>query len=400
MKLLRYLSFVALLGAFPVSTWAASVNDPLFSQQWSLRQVGAADAWDVTMGDSSVIVAVIDTGIDTRNPDFAGALWVNAYEIAGNGIDDDNNGYIDDVHGWNFQSGTGDTLPMRVNGQSDEAYGHGTAVASIIAARANDSYGMAGIAPRVTIMPLVVLDGDGYGSNQGLAAAIRYATAKKARIMNVSVTGYENDDEVRFALHEAQQSGVLMVMAVGNSVYEEGEDLAELPVYPACNGKNDVMSTMIRVTGTDTLDQRAPHANFGADCTDIAAPGHELLGASPIDLPSGSTATTTYEHVLGLTGTSVASPMVAGTAALIASVRPELSASEIRKILLTTTDTIEPRIPNGEKGSLGYGRLNAARALKQAVGTAAPVVPVTKPVQITASQKAQWDAVIRFWFGR
>jgi subtilisin family serine protease len=400
MKRLRYLAFFALLSAFPAASRAASVNDPLFAQQWSLRQVNAGGAWDVTMGDSSVVVAVIDTGVDTRNPDFKGALWTNSYEVADNGIDDDNNGYIDDIHGWNFQTDSSDTLPMRVTGQSTEAYGHGTAVASIIAARANDGFGMAGIAPKVRIMPLVVLDGDGFGSNQGLAEAIRYAAAKKARIINISVTGYEDADEVRFALYEAQQLGVLIVTAVGNSGDVRGEDLTETPVYPACNGKNDASGAMIRVTGTDTLDQRAPHANFGADCTDIAAPGHELLGAHPIDLPKGSTATTTPDHVSGLTGTSVASPMVAGTAALIASVNPELTASEIRNILLTTVDTIEPRVMNGEKGQLGYGRLNAERAVKKAAGVQAATPVAVKPVQPANTQKAPWDAVFRFWFSR
>lgn len=399
MKRLRYLAFFALLSAFPATVFAANVNDPLLGRQWSLRQTHVPAAWDVTMGDSSVIVAIIDAGVDTRNKDFKGALWTNAYEIAGNGIDDDNNGYIDDIHGWNFQDQTSSTLPMRVNGQLDETYGHGTAVASIVAARANDHFGMVGVAPKVTIMPLIVLNGDGFGSNVALAEAIRYATAKKARVMNISVTGYEDDDSVRYALYEAEQSGIVVVTAVGNSSDELGYDLAEVPVYPACNFADSSSTTMIRVTGTDSIDQRAPHANFGSSCTDIAAPGHELIGAHPIDLPEGSPATTTYEHVAGLTGTSVASPMVAGTAALIASVNPVLTGAEIRQIILSTTDAIEPGVALGAKGDLGYGRLNAEKAVKKAA-TTLPTTPVAPISELTKTQRAQWDAIFHFWLGK
>lgn len=399
MKRLRYLAFFALLSAFPATVFAANVNDPLFGRQWNLRQTHVPAAWDVTMGDSSVVVAVIDAGVDTRNPDFKGALWTNTYEIAGNDIDDDNNGYVDDIHGWNFQDQTPNTLPMRVNGQLDETYGHGTAVASIVAARANDHFGMAGVAPKVTIMPLVVLNGDGFGSNIALAEAIRYATAKKARVMNISVTGYEDDDSVRYAIYEAEQLGIVVVTAVGNSTDELGYNLAEVPVYPACDFANSSTTTMIRVTGTDAIDQRAPHANFGSSCTDIAAPGHELIGAHPIDLPAGLEATTTYEHVAGLTGTSVASPMVAGTAALIASLNSKLTGAEIRQIILSTTDAIEPGVTLGAKGDLGYGRLNTEKAVKKAAATL-PVVPIAPVAALTKTQRAQWDAVFAFWLGK
>lgn len=399
MKRLRYLPIFALLSAFPVGVLAASVNDPLFERQWSLRQTQVPAAWDMTMGDASVVVAVIDSGVDNRNPDFNGALWTNKGEIAGNGLDDDQDGYIDDIHGWNFQSQTSSTLPMRQAYQLDETYGHGTAIASIIAARANDNYGMAGVAPKVTIMPLVVLDGDGYGTNTVLAEAIRYAVAKKVRIINISITGYEDDENVRFALNEAQRAGILVVTAVGNSSDVDGYDLAATPVYPACDGVDDASSTIMRVTGTDSLDQHAPYANYGASCTDIAAPGHELIGAHPIDLPENSDATTTYEHVAGLTGTSVASPMVAGAAALIASANPRLSAIEIRSILLTTTDVIEPNVLAGSKGKLGYGRLNVERAVKKAALQTGAVAPVMNP-SLSKQQYAQWDKLFHFWLGK
>ncbi|MFO0765096.1 MAG: S8 family serine peptidase [Patescibacteria group bacterium] len=399
MKPLRYLPIFALLSVFPTTVLAASVNDPLFDRQWSLRQTQVPAAWDTTFGSPSVVVAVIDSGIDDRNPDFTGALWTNAGEIPGNGLDDDHDGYIDDIHGWNFQSQTSSTLPMRQAYQLDETYGHGTAIASIIAARANDRYGMAGVAPRATIMPLVVLDGDGYGTNTVLAEAIRYAVAQKARIINVSVTGYEDDENVRYALKEAERAGVLVVTAVGNSSDMNGYDLATTPVYPACDGADDASSTMLRVTGTDSLDQHAPYANYGASCTDIAAPGHELIGAHPIDLPENSDSTTTYEHVAGLTGTSVASPMVAGAAALIASANPSLSATEIRSILLTTTDVIEPNVLAGSKGKLGYGRLNVERAVKKAVAHAGAVSPAV-PATSTKQQRIQWEQLFHFWLGK
>ena len=399
MKPLRYFTFLFILSAIPTSAFAATVNDPLFAQQWSLRQTHVPAAWDITMGDPAVVVAVIDTGIDMNQPEFANAIWTNPYEIAGNGIDDDNDGYIDNVHGWNFVNDSPDTQPMKVMHQLDESYSHGAAVASIIAARANDRYGMAGVAPNVQILPITVLDGDGFGANNNLASAIRYATAKNVRIMNISVTGFEDNDEVRFALYEAQQRGIVIVAAVGNSGAVEGQNLDEVSVYPACNGKDTKTSTFIRVTGTDSIDQHAPHANFGASCTDIAAPGHELIGAHPLDLPSGSEETETYTHVAGLTGTSVASPMVAGTAALIASANPKLTGAEIRQVLLTTTDSIEPDIAPGQKGQLGYGRLNAEKALKKALLSTASLAG-SQSVKPAIGQEPQWGRVFRFWLGR
>lgn len=340
---------------------AVAPNDPLFHRQWALRQIDAETAWSYTTGSRNVIVAIIDTGIDIRHPDLWSNVWINEGEISDDGIDNEGNGYIDDVFGWNFVNSSSWVGPMNAFQQYDESWSHGTIVASIVAARGNNGEGIAGVTWNSRFMPLVVLDGDGFGNIPSVVNAIRYAVKQGASVINISLTGYENDQTLEDAIREAEMANVLVVVAAGNDSEQAGTDLAEVPVYPACSAT--ASSTLIAVTGTDVIDQRAPYAAYGAACTDIAAPGHELIGAHPTRNSLSSKATTTMLYVDSITGTSAAAPLVAGTAALIRSVKPDWTARQVRDRILDTADPIEPGVEAGQIGKLGRGRLNAGRAL-------------------------------------
>ena len=337
---------------------AATPNDPLYPRQWYLNQVHAPEAWDVTTGSSDVVVAVLDAGTDLQHPDLQGAGWKNIKEIPGNGIDDDLNGYVDDVHGWNFVTDTGDTRPIVLHYQPDEALAHGTIVSSLIAARGNDGIGMAGIAWKARIMPLVVLDGSGFGNVPNIRKAIEYAMAQKADIINLSLVGYEQDDDLDRAIKAASDAGILVVVAAGNSdVFSRGEDLEDQPVYPACSmaGSKHVLA----VSATDALDQKAPYANYGHTCVGISAPGFQIVAAHPFAFEHASSTS----YISGLTGTSLAAPLVSGAAALVKSLRPNWTPKQIRAHLIATSDPIDPIQAAYVRNGMGRGRLNVGRAV-------------------------------------
>ncbi len=346
-------------------------NDTLYPKQWSLHQINAEEAWAVTQGSPKVTVAVIDAGVDITHPDLVPNIWTNPYEIPGDGIDNDQDGYVDDIHGWNFVTNASSVQPVVAVKQQDDAWSHGTIVSSILGARGNDGFGMAGVAWNVKIMPLVVLDGDGYGNVPNIIQAVRFAIAHGAKVINLSLTGYEQDNSLDAIMDEAAEADIVVVAAAGNDEDKNGEDLALLPVYPACSGSTS--ATVIAVTGTDVLDQRAPFADFGSSCTDIAAPGHELIAAHPLKNAPDWPVTSTNMFVSGVTGTSAASPLVAGTAALIRSVRPDWSAVQVRQRILETSDSVETGVVGGASGRLGYGRLNVGHALA-GLGTVKPAL--------------------------
>ncbi|MCE9585953.1 S8 family serine peptidase [Candidatus Uhrbacteria bacterium] len=363
--------FTLILGLFlfvgPVHAAERVVpNDPLYYRQWALRQIDTETAWSVTTGSRDVIVAIIDGGFDIRHPDLWSNVWVNEKEIADDGIDNDGNGYVDDIFGWNFVNNTSWVGPMDAFQQQDDAWSHGTIVASLVAARGNNAEGIAGVTWNSRFMPLVVLDGDGFGNIPSIVSAIRYAVKQGASVINLSLTGFENDQTLDDVIREAEAANVLVVVAAGNDSDQAGRDLAELPVYPACSA--NASSTLIAVTGTDVIDQRAPYADFGAACTDIAAPGHELIGAHPTKNARSSHATTTPFYIDTITGTSAAAPLVSGTAALIRSVKPDWTVRQVRDRILDTADPIEAGVAFGQVGTLGRGRLNAGRALSGLAG--------------------------------
>lgn len=273
------------------------------SSDWNLNLVGAPESWAAGFRGQGVTVAVIDTGVDLDHPDLDGNLYVNPREIAGNGIDDDRNGYVDDVSGYDFVSG--DTIP-------DDGNGHGTHVAGIIAA-ANDGRGATGVAPDAKILPVRVLDDSGSGSDMSVAAGIRYAADLGVEIINLSLGGGASS-RIAAAIDYATSLGALVIAAAGN---ESASD----PSYPA---RHSAESTEVLSVGAYDSSQRI------ADFSNRVGSS----GAIQVDAPGVGI----YSTYLGggyrsLSGTSMASPHVAGVAALTLSANPHLTSAELRSLI-------------------------------------------------------------------
>lgn len=311
---------------------AGAPSDPLFSEQWSLADdtvIGAVPSWEQTTG-GDVTVAVIDSGVDTTHPDLAQNAWTNPREIAGNGLDDDNNGFVDDTQGWNFVAGS-------PNAGDDN--GHGTHVAGIIGARGGNGIGVAGVAWNVKIMPIKVLDSSAVGSAATLALGIRYAVANGARIINLSVSGPGYSRAFEEAVQLASDSGVLVIGAAGN----DGRSVDTAPVYPAAFQA----PLLLAVSATAPGGGLSPVSNFGAGNVELAAPGQDIV----------STATGGgYER---RTGTSMAAPHVAGALVLLAAARPDLGPVGWREALLSAARRGLP---------VSSGSLNLSGALQGALG--------------------------------
>lgn len=254
-------------------------NDPMFADQWALKNIGqlggtpgsdigATRAWDTTAG-SNVIVAVVDEGVNWQHPDLAANMWVNTKEIPNNGIDDDNNGYVDDVRGWDFYNDD-NTVYDRVDGDR-----HGTHVSGIIGAAGNNATGVAGVNWHVRIMPVKFLGPYG-GDDFSGAMAIEYAVDNGARVINCSWGGQGVSDVLSQAIDYAAQHGVLIVCAAGN----DGVSIDSTPFFPASSDATNV----ITVAATDRNDQLPWWSNVGAEGVDLAAPGVDITSTLPRDL--------------------------------------------------------------------------------------------------------------------
>lgn len=363
-------------------------NDSLWSNQWYLRQIHAPEAWSVTTGSRDVIVAVIDGGTDIEHPDLRENIWRNEQEVAGDNIDNDGDGFVDDTNGWNYVTKTNDVRPLYKAKQADEAWSHGTIISSLIAARGNDEQGMAGVSWNARIMPLVVLDADGGGEVRNVIAAMRFAVNHGASIINLSLVGTEEDPDLQEMIQRAKDAGVLVIAATGNADDDKkGQDLDMVPLFPVCG--DGIANDVLGVSGTDTLDQRAPYANFGKHCTDVAAPAQQLFAARPTyghvrrhgNAPAG--------YINSITGTSLATPIVAGVAALVKSVRPAWTPAQIIKHLRDTATPIEENLQANEKGKMGAGRVDAGRALS---ALAPPISSAPSPTARSVTEAAVFSA--------
>lgn len=294
-------------------------NDPRFSQQWALYNYGQTggvancdinmpQAWDITTGSADVIVAVIDTGVDYTHPDLVSQMWTNPGEVANNGIDDDNNGYIDDIYGFNFAQNT--------NNPFDEN-GHGTHCAGIIAAKGNNAVGTAGISWGAKIMACRFLGATGSGTVADAVEAINYAVANGARILNNSWGGTGYSAALEAAIQNAKNHEVLFVAAAGNSA--KNNDVT--PHYPS----SYPISNIIAVAATSHTDTLASFSCYGKQSVHIGAPGVSILSTVPNGYASYS-------------GTSMAAPQVSGAAALLISMNPSMSLLELKDRLLWTGD--------------------------------------------------------------
>ena len=294
-----------------------------FEYQWALygdpeSGIRCDAAWDITTGSSKVVVAVIDTGVDTTHPDFAGNIFRNPGEIAGNKIDDDGNGFIDDISGWDFSNN--DNAPKDDFSSFNER-GHGTHVAGTIGARGNNRAGVTGINWNSSILPLKVLNKQGSGSVSSIAKAIHYAVDLKerhginVRVINMSFGALGASSAEEQAIRSATDAGILVVAAAGN----ESANNDALPSFPA-SYPNDRIISVAAITRQGAL---ADFSNFGGATVDIAAPGVDILST----VPFASAPNLPYSF---LQGTSMATPHVSGVAALMLSANSSLSIDAIR----------------------------------------------------------------------
>jgi len=299
-------------------------NDPDFESCWGLDNQGqmlgtvdadidAPEAWDVTTGSTSVIVAVIDTGVDYDHPDLSANMWVNPGETPGNGIDDDHNGIVDDVHGMRVINGVRSGDPM-------DDHGHGTHVAGTLGAVGNNARGMVGVNWTVRIMALKFLDASGYGLESDAAACIDYAVANGAKILNNSYGGPDYSQALYDAILNANTAGVLFCTSAGN----DSMDNDVVPTYPACYDAPNIIS----VASTGGSDNLSYFSNIGRNSVDVGAPGESIWSTWPGN---------SYQL---LDGTSMACPFVSGIAALVLAREPALSLSQLRDRVIWTGDRL------------------------------------------------------------
>lgn len=284
-------------------------------------------------------VAVIDTGVDYKHPDLAANMWTNPGEIPGNGVDDDGNGFIDDVHGYDFCNFDGDPA---------DDHGHGTHVAGTIAAVGNNDVGVVGVNWNARVMAVKFLCGSGSGTTSGAISAVLYAADMGARVMNNSWGGGGFSQALKDAITTADQAGALFVAAAGNS----SVDNDATPHYPSSYDVPNVMA----VAATDHNDARAGFSNYGAVSVDLGAPGVSILSTVPT---SGDPCCSDPSGYKFLSGTSMATPHVAGAAALALAQFPGSSNLQIKQRLLGTTVPIPALADRTVTG----GRLNAHNAL-------------------------------------
>ena len=305
-------------------------NDASFSKQWALDSdtaihIDGVRAWGLRKGLHSLRIAVLDTGIDQTHPEFGDNIWTNPREIAGDGIDNDANGYIDDTHGWDFTY----TSPglLRTNGDNNpsDGHGHGTHVSGIIAAQGNNAIGVTGICWDAALVPLKIIGDDGSGFTSWMIAAIEYCARNGISIANASIGGASYSGFCKAAIDAASaQSSLLLVAAAGNN----GTDNDIKPFYPASYDSPNIIS----VASTTPTGAISSFSNRGIVSVDIAAPGSSITSTYP-QAKNASGYTT-------LSGTSMAAPMVTAVAALLHENRPEWGFADIKKALLASVTAL------------------------------------------------------------
>ncbi len=351
-----------------VHIFQTAPNDSQYSQLWGLNNIGqtggtvdadidAAEAWEISTGSSSIVVGVIDTGVDYTHPDLAANIWTNPGEIAGNGIDDDGNGFVDDIHGYDFVNNDGD--PMDDNS-------HGTHVAGTIAGAGNNGQGVAGVNWTSSIMGLKFLSGSGSGYTSDAVRAVNYATMMRTtfginvRVTNNSWGGGGSSLLMQNAIQASGDAGILFVAAAGN----DGTNNDVSPHYPS----NYDLANVLSVAATDRNDNLAYFSNYGVSTVHLAAPGVAVYST----LPGGGYGS--------YSGTSMATPHVAGVAALAWSVDSEASVDDVRHALLRGTDSLGSL--NGKVAT--GGRLNALNTL-ELLGDDVPAVPYVSSLAASPS---------------
>jgi len=319
-------------------------NDPRYPELWGMNNTGqsggtidadidADTAWNVSTGSSSVLLAVIDTGIDYNHPDLAANIWTNPGEIPGNSIDDDGNGFVDDIHGWDFVNNDGDPF---------DDYGHGTHVSGTIGGVGNNGIGVTGVNWNVKIMGVKFLDSSGSGTTANAILSVQYTTMMGVRLTSNSWGGGSFSQALYDAIAAAGAANIAFVAAAGNN----GANSDTSPAYPAAYD----LANIISVAATDRNDLLASFSNWGAVSVDLAAPGVDILSTLP-------------GNQYGLnSGTSMATPHVAGAYALALSVSvPGIPVAQVKNILLSSVD----HIPAMAGKCVSNGRLNIFFAIAE-----------------------------------
>jgi len=325
---------------------AEPTDDSYYSRQYALPMMDLPEAWEFTAGGDEIIVAVVDTGIQLDHPDLQGNIYVNTVEEQGDdGVDDDQNGYIDDINGWDFLCND--------NNPSD-FIGHGTQVAGVIGAEVNNAIGIAGVVPNVNILALKVsLDsGKALMDIDSVIEALDYAIDRGAKVVNGSFGDVGNDHDLREAIEQLQAQEILYVASAGN----KGKDNDEYYRFPS----SDTLANILSVLASDTHDAMCLFSNYGEGSVDLAAAGTGIW----------TTAKASGYAQGNLTGTSFSAPYVAGIAALLRSKYPDITVRELRLMLMEGTD------PAGRLAGkcVTSGRANAYEAL---------TVPVPKTITET-----------------
>jgi thermitase len=344
--------------AIPDAPQQGTGADPLLSKQWGMLDIGVQTAWQKTYGDPDMIVAVIDTGVDYTHEDLLPNMWRNTKEVAGNGLDDDNNGYIDDMIGWDFV--TNDNKPYDLKASANP--GHGTHCAGNVAAKGMNGLGVSGVAPGVKIMALRFLSEKGEGTTADAIKAIRYAVDNGARVLSNS-WGSEGEDPaegaenqaLRDVIQYAQDHNVLFVAAAGNGHNGVGynNDTDAKPGYPASYDHDIIIS----VAAIDKTNKLGSFSNWGVRSVDIAAPGVAVFSTTV----GNSYSATVYPNLPFLTwdGTSMATPHVAGAAALYWSAYPGKSWREVKAAIIGSAK----KIPAMAGKSTSEGKLDVGTLL-------------------------------------
>jgi subtilisin family serine protease len=338
-------------------------NDPYYTSLWAHTQMQSAGAWDLAQGSDSLVAVVIDTGIDYRHPDLAGNMWKNPLEIPANGIDDDKNGYIDDVYGINTITNTGNPL---------DDHGHGTHVAGTIGGVGNNGAGVVGVAWKVKLVGAKFLSSTGSGSTANAIKAITYGTALKKAGHNVVASnnswgGGGYDKALLDAINAAGAEGVLFVAAAGNSASNNDAKLSYPASYDAAN--------IIAVASSDSAGARSSFSNYGATTVDIAAPGSSILS------------TYLNGQYASMSGTSMATPHITGLTVLTKSACTKADAVAIKKLILengTPSAAFKGLVLTGSIANAA-NTVKAAQALCSATPTPSPSVTPTPVTTVPAT---------------
>jgi hypothetical protein len=321
-----------------------TLNPHDVDRQWGLAKAGFPQAWQMSTGTKETIVAVIDTGIDATHVDLGAINFVEGYDFV-------------------------NRKPILPGANSDDN-GHGTLVAGVLGATANNKNGITGTNWQISIIPIKALDSTGKGDVRAISEGIIWAVDHGADLINLSVggSGFSRDDKLAEAVEYAFAKGVLTIAAAGNDTQNLGHSLDKQPVYPICedNGKNMILG----VTAVDHNDIKPEFANFGKNCIDVAAPGKRILSTINYDPLSKALAPNAYAYV---SGSSMAVPFVVGQAALIKAKFPELTNIQIRDRIIKSADPIDnlnlTQCDNSScVGMLGAGRINVENSLKADLG--------------------------------